>query len=918
MSADRDGATGSGARALLAAGLILLAMPSAARPAARATGWLQGDSVVVALRSRRLTFSRQGTDSFSLALRAAPAAGLHGFALLRRAPSLAEREDLARHGLTVVAPVQQRAYLTRVAKGLDPADPVVARFLVALATFEAADKVAPDLWQERYDSFTVRRGGRVTNYVLNPDGSLTFLVAFLPTATADEMARALAAHSRSHAEVADRTWRVVASRADLDALASLDVVLAIDPGPRPFVPEKRNSGTVIGADTVQRWNPAASQLAGPDGRGIQIGVFDYGFDEDHDDFRSIVAGALGPSRVIVSAPTRRLHATEVAGVIAGTGWRSDKEDGWGATNGGTPYQWRGVAPGAELINSVALTRDDQVDFTTRPVLGYIRDHGMDLSNHSYSLEAPGDYGISSRIYDLLIRGDAWVDTAPIPPRLEVFSAGNGGKSGYFSLTKELKNALVVGAWYSAMGRVDGFSSLGPTYDGRIKPDVVAPGTEIHTTGYWDPEETFVPCVPLPAGSGGGPRHNFYSVDCGTSLAAPAVTGLLALVLQQYATTYGVDLDHDPPLPSTLRALVIESARDLAGPIWFTSPDPKIQAFPGPDFVTGFGMPDAQGAVDLVERRLIVEGEIGATCDKKTYDFNVVTRFGASEPDSVRVTLAWDDVANLPIVDRTAPRLINDLDLVLIDPSGVRHYPWLLDQEILDPIGNPLTNEQQVCGGKVLVKRRMTPFSRPVPAADVVPAGFGRDHLNNVEQAVAEGIPGRWKAEVSGFNVALGPQRFSLAGISAGSSVLVSHLASICLAAYAACRPWMPSLCQRFPLLCQRRQDVPVRPSGPAITFRDPNDRVVLPLRELCGRLGGVIDCNRPRGTYEVTLGPSPSAFGVDVYSTRGARVAGAGSRRLLRFAVHPREGEDYLIVLRPSRETPIGTAFELPTTISAR
>jgi subtilisin family serine protease len=920
MSADRDGATGSGARALLAAGFILLAMPSAARPAVRATGWLQGDSVVVALRSRRLAFSRQTTDSFILALRATPAAGLPGFALLRRSPGTAERGDLARRGLTVLAPVQHRVYLARVSKDLNPADPVVGRILVSLAAFEPADKVAPDLWQERYDSFTVRRGGRAINYALNPDRTLTLTVAFFPGAAADDIAAALAAHSRSRAEVADRTWRVIGSRADLLALAALDIVLAIDPGPPPFVPENDNTRATIGADAVQQWDPATGHAAGLGGAGIQVGVFDKGFDEEHDDFRSIAGGALGPSRVIVSDPARRWHATMVAGVIAGNGWRSDKKDDWDTVNGGSAYQWRGMAPEAELIDALVYTADDKLNFQTQPILGYIRDHGMDLSNHSYSFEKPGSYGIISGIHDRLIRGDEWLDTAPIPPRLEVFSAGNeGATGGYFSLTKEMKNALIVGNWYTAKNRIERNSSLGPTYDGRIKPDVVAPGTFVRSTGFWDPAETDSPCQPLPGGSGTGPRRNFYGVDCGTSLAAPAVTGLLALVLQQYRITFGVDLDHDPPLPSTLRALVIHSARDIAGPTEFTTPDPNIQAFPGPDFVTGWGLVDAGRAVDLVERRLILEDEIGATCDTKSYGFDVVAPFGASEPDSVRVTLAWDDFASLPVTDRSQPRLINDLDLVLIDPNGVRHYPWSLDQEIVDQSQNPLTNEQQVCGMDVLVKRRMSPFNKPVPVSDVAPAGFGRDHLNTVEQVVAGGVAGKWTAEVSGFNLDAGFQRFSLVGISTGIWMIASDLRFFCQAVPAACEGWRPGLCRLHPALCEHPRYVPIRPPGPSITFLDRRDHVLLPLRELVARLGDGNADLRPGATYDITFGPSPSALGLEVYSTRGARLAGGGApRRALHFTLRPREGEDYLLVLSPSRRTPIGTAFALPAMVRVR
>ena len=54
---------------------------------------------------------------------------------------------------------------------------------------------------------------------------------------------------------------------------------------------------------------------------------------------------------------------------------------------------------------------------------------------------------------------------------------------------------------------------------------------------------------------------------------------------------------------------------------------------------------------------------------------------------------------------------------------------------------------------------------PIQPDDIQPAEFGKDHLNNVEQVVAEPIPGFWTVEVSGFSVPQGPQPFSLAGFN---------------------------------------------------------------------------------------------------------------------------------------------------------
>jgi subtilisin family serine protease len=804
-----------------------------------------------------------------------------------------------------------------VSKTLNRADSVVRGLLSSLATFEPADKVAPHLWQQNYDSFVITKGDSTINYVLNSDSTLNLLVAFAPLATGEAIEAALDSHTRSRREISKWAWRVRATRADLTALASLDAVVEIDPSPPPYAPDNDNTRQTVNVDAVQQWDAAAGHALGLGGSGVQVGVFDFGLDEQHDDFREITAGALGASRVVLSDGAARWHGTMVAGVIAGNGWRSDKNDNGGTANGGAPYQWRGMAPEAQLIDAAVFDVAGSLDFQTSNVLKYIRAYGMDVSNHSYHFEPPGGYGLLSAIHDRLMRGDEWIDTTPIPPRLEAFAAGNRGNAvGYFSLTGELKNALSVGNWYTAQSRIERNSSLGPTYDGRIKPDVVAPGTFVRSTGYWPVGENAEPCQALPNASAG--RRNFYGVDCGTSLAAPVVTGVLALVLQQYSATYARNLDNDPPLPSTLRAVVIQSARDIKGPVWFTTPDPKIQAFPGPDFVTGFGLVDAQGAVDLVKQRRIIEDQLGATCESKTYKFVVTAPFAATEPDAITVTLAWDDYASLPVTDPTVPRLINDLDLVLVDPAGGRHYPWRLDQEPLALDSQPLPPDAQVCGSSVLVRRRLTPMASVVPATDIVPADLGPDHLNTVEQVVAHGVAGRWKAVVTGFNLDAGFQRFSLAGISTGLWTIAVNPKTLCAAVPSACRPWLPDICRRYPRLCERRQEIPVRRVGPTLTFEDLNDRIILPMREFCARLEREDACSRTERTYEFTLGPAPSPIGVAVYSTRGVRLAGGHPPQTVnRFAVTPQRGEDYLVVLSPSSSTALHSSFQLPTVVGA-
>jgi uncharacterized repeat protein (TIGR01451 family) len=198
------------------------------------------------------------------------------------------------------------------------------------------------------------------------------------------------------------------------------------------------------------------------------------------------------------------------------------------------------------------------------------------------------------------------------------------------------------------------------------------------------------------------------------MSAPAVSGISALLIEQYRITGGSD-----PLPSTIRALLAHTAVDM-------NELSTVYYNPGPDFASGYGRVDARAAIDAIRAGQMREDQLsnGQT--------DVYTLTVPADTSTLKVTLAWDDVPGIP---NAIPALVNNLDLTLVAPDGsTTHFPW-----VLDPI-NPTHH-----------------------------ATRGVDAINNIEQVQVDSpAAGIWQIRVSGSLIPQGPQLYSLvSGASAG-------------------------------------------------------------------------------------------------------------------------------------------------------
>lgn len=206
------------------------------------------------------------------------------------------------------------------------------------------------------------------------------------------------------------------------------------------------------------------------------------------------------------------------------------------------------------------------------------------------------------------------------------------------VTASAKNVVTVGATDANDSAVV-FSSRGPAKDGRVKPDIMARGYFVYST------------VPT----------NAYARMSGTSMSAPAVTGITALLTQQWQKTFA----GAKPGPMTLKALLIAGARDIGNP--------------GPDYTYGFGFVNAKASVDLILADAGKGNRIrtGTLAEGQSYEMPL--RVTATQ--NLRVVLQWLDpeIAYLGGDDLASVALVNDLDVKVIDPAGNTALPYVLDK-----------------------------------------------------------------------------------------------------------------------------------------------------------------------------------------------------------------------------------------------
>ena len=252
-----------------------------------------------------------------------------------------------------------------------------------------------------------------------------------------------------------------------------------------------------------------------------------------------------------------------------------------------------------------------------------------------------------------------------PDMLVVFNTGNGNTNtvpSTLSAPGSAKNTLQVGGTRSPNRGDDvlyASTLIGPTRDGRIKPDLVA--------------AAYVVAGDAKLITGG--RACSVTNQPGTSWSAPTVAGAAALVRQYYTdgfypTGAAKVADRFTPTAALLKATLIASARAVP---WRDSTSGLFPAKPVPSNEQGFGFPVLDDALYLAGDRTtmrVVDARDGlAAGQAATMRINV--RAGAA----LKAVLVWTDPPGTvrPQNDPT-PQLVNDLDLRVLAPNGAVTFP----------------------------------------------------------------------------------------------------------------------------------------------------------------------------------------------------------------------------------------------------
>jgi subtilisin family serine protease len=406
---------------------------------------------------------------------------------------------------------------------------------------------------------------------------------------------------------------------------------------------------VVGIRGLSDENLLTNDLpAGLEGEGEIVGVGDTGISQ-HPAFMDPTFN----DKVIATKPDsfwedNHGHGTHVSGTILGTGA--------GHPSGSTRY--KGMAPKAKLVSQKFLYGTYNYEFNE--LFGEAYSLGAKVHNNSwgyYSYTIDGDYNQNSVDIDDFLWNNRDFTI--------VFAAGNCRNDDMYSINPDptgssldwdgaAKNNVVSGACRNRKpgyneNYIAYFSSIGPTHDGRIKPDVVAPGNYLES------------CK----------RPSGYVTMSGTSMAAPVTTGSLALIREYYkkvANLQPAQISSALLKATLINGCVTENLEDYYYSSYYPGGN-TLLSVPSP--VCGWGRINVKQSLypDNGISFYYLNNNGMPRNGRDTYYIDVNS---SSAP--LKLTLVWTDLPGTPKPYHSTDKdLINNLDLRIISPEGKLYW-----------------------------------------------------------------------------------------------------------------------------------------------------------------------------------------------------------------------------------------------------
>jgi hypothetical protein len=417
----------------------------------------------------------------------------------------------------------------------------------------------------------------------------------------------------------------------LPTVAALPGVYSVQPvhtdgGDRGEMSNQVIAGNILSDNSAYPGYQIWLHNTGLSGQGVVMANVDSGVDQNHPDLVNRMAPCSGATCGVGSPSS---HGTHTAGIMAGDG-SSGALDNYGFLRG------LGVAPKASLVEQLywPFYRDPGGMLT---LMTESYRNGAVISNNSWGPSGtPKGYDADTRLVDIGVR-DADSDEPGNQPLTYVLSVMNGyGGVSTQGTPDEAKNIISVGStWMQEsngsqnleINNLSRNSAHGPAWDGRNLPLLVAPGCYVDSS-----------------------TPNFmHGLQCGTSMAAPHVSGAAALFFEMYRNKFGVD-----PSPALVKAAFIPVAFDLYG---YKDASGNTLGHPF-DSQQGWGRLNLAAVLNPPGQVMYFDQAFTFTETGQTWTIE----FQFNEPvDFFRTMLTWTDAPGHGLGGGT-PAWVNDLDL----------------------------------------------------------------------------------------------------------------------------------------------------------------------------------------------------------------------------------------------------------------